>query len=97
MDKVNNIKGLITRHREEIKERYNVNKIGIFGSYIKNKQDRKSDLDILVDYKEEPGLFDFIRLENYLSKILKIKIDLVMKNSLKPSIGKHILREVIYL
>jgi len=42
-------------------------------------------------------LLKFIELENYLSDLLKVKVDLVMKSALKPRIGKHILEEVVFL
>ncbi len=80
-----------------LKERYKVKEIGIFGSYVKGKQRKKSDLDILVEFEEVPTLFEFIRLENYLSEVLGVKVDLVLKRSLKPYIGKMILKEVIYI
>jgi len=51
----------------------------------------------LIEFKEEPGLFGFLEIEEYLSKILKRKVDLVIKNSLKPYMGKQILKEVIYI
>lgn len=69
--------------------------MGIFGSYVRGEQDSESDLDILVEFDEAPGLFEYIRLEDYLSEILGIKVDLVMKSALKPAIGKRILEEVI--
>ncbi len=80
-----------------LKERYKVKEIGIFGSYVKGKQRKKSDLDILIDFFEKPTLLEFIRLENYLSEVLGVKVDLVLKDSLKPYIGKIILKEVIYI
>ena len=52
-----------------------------------------SDLDLLVTFYETPTLFEFVALENYLSDELNVKVDLVMKDSLKPEIGKRILRE----
>jgi uncharacterized protein len=74
---------------------FGVSSLGIFGSYVRGQQKRKSDIDILVDFDKEPTLFTFIRLENRLSNELGLKVDLVMKNALKPAIGRHILREVI--
>jgi len=74
---------------------FGVRSLGIFGSYIHGQQRRKSDIDILVDFDREPTLFGFIRLENRLSVELGLKVDLVMKDALKPAIGRHILREVI--
>lgn len=97
MKKINEIKEILVRHRQEIRNKFKVKEIGIFGSYVKNEQRKKSDTDILVEFKETPGLFAFIELEDYLSKILGIKVDLVMKSALKPTIGKRILNEVVYL
>lgn len=78
-------------------EKYKVKKIGIFGSFVKNKQKIGSDLDILVEFEETPTLIEFIELENFLTEKLKIKVDLVMKSSLKKYLGENILKEVIYL
>jgi len=79
----------------DIEKQFKVNYLGIFGSYVRNEQEEYSDIDILVDFFEVPSLFQFIRLENYLSELLEIKVDLVMKEALKPNIGKRILKEVI--
>lgn len=76
-------------------ERYNVESLGIFGSYVRHQQNPDSDLDLLVTFRESPGLLKFLELENYLSDILGIKVDLVMKSALKPRIGARILNEVI--
>ena len=97
MAKIGLLKRILTRHKMELKQKYHVKEIGIFGSYVRGNQKRKSDVDILVEFEEVPGLFKFIELEDYLTEILGIKTDLVMKDALKPYIGKHILDEVIYL
>jgi predicted nucleotidyltransferase len=76
-------------------ERYSVEKLEIFGSYVRSEQKKNSDLDLLVTFKEVPSLLTFIAIENYLSDLLGIKVDLVMKDSLKAKIGKRILREAI--
>jgi uncharacterized protein len=76
-------------------ERYSVEKLEVFGSYAREEQRKNSDLDILVTFKEVPSLLTFIAIENYLSDLLEIKVDLVMKDSLKPKIEEHILREAI--
>jgi len=78
-----------------LKEQYKIRSLGLFGSYVRGEQKKNSDVDILVEFCETPGLFTFIRLEEELSSIIGHKVDLVMKNSLKPSIGKRILTEVI--
>jgi predicted nucleotidyltransferase len=76
-------------------ERYSVEKLEIFGSYVRAEQKQDSDLDILVTFKEVPSLLTFIAIENYLSDLLGIKVDLVIKDSLKPKLGQQILREAI--
>lgn len=93
------IKNILKEHKEELREKYGVKEIGIFGSYVRGDQKKPSDVDILVDFEENAkiGLLKFINLENYISDFLGVKVDLVSRNALKPRIGKHILKEVIYL
>jgi uncharacterized protein len=73
---------------------YRVKTLGLFGSYVRHEQTPESDLDVLVEFDEPPSLFEFIRLESQLSELLGVKVDLVMKDALKPVIGQRILREV---
>jgi len=77
----------------EIREQYNVRSMSVFGSYLHQTQSQESDLDLLVEFEVSPTLFQFIRLENYLTKILGVNVDLVMKDALKPAIGKRVLKE----
>lgn len=72
---------------------FKVRTLEVFGSFLRGEEQKGSDLDLLVTFDEVPTLFRFIALENYLSDELGVKVDLVMKDSLKPSIGKHILEE----
>lgn len=81
--------------RPFIEQKYSVNTIEIFGSFVRNQQDQNSDLDILITFSETPSLLKFIELKNYLSEQLGLNVDLVMKDSLKPRIGKTILSEAI--
>jgi len=92
-----NIKEILQEQLPIIRESYKVESLGIFGSYVRQKQNEKSDLDLLVTFTDSPGLLKFIELENYLSDLLGIKVDLVMMESLKPRIGKRILSEVVQL
>ena len=85
---------ILRQHFPEIKKKYSVSYLGIFGSYVRGEQTSESDLDLLVEFEEKPGLFEYIELEDYLSGLLGVKVDLVMKSALKPNIGKRILNEV---
>ncbi len=71
-------------HKEELRQKYKVEEIGIFGSYVRAEQTQKSDVDILVTFYETIDLFSFVELENHLSDLLGVKVDLVMKEGLKP-------------
>jgi len=82
---------------QNLKKNYSLNSLGIFGSFIRDEQNQESDLDILVEFEKPISLIKFIKLENDLSKILGIKVDLVMKKALKPTIGKRILEEIKYV
>ena len=64
---------------------------------MRGEQKKDSDLDILVEFNETIDLFEFIQLENYLAEILGCKVDLVMKDALKPRIKDRILREAVSL
>lgn len=97
MKTIDEIKKVLQSHKSEIQRRYKVKELGIFGSCVKGLQSRKSDVDILVEYFETPDLIEFVELQNNLSDLLGVKVDLVMKTALKPNIGKSILKEVVYL
>jgi Predicted nucleotidyltransferases len=83
--------------KPQLIERYKVETIGFFGSYVRGEQKTTSDLDILVSFTEAPSLFGFIELEDFLSQQLGVKVDLVMKDSLKPRIKSSILQEAVYI
>ena len=97
MKYVEEIKEKLEELKPLLEEKFEVKSIGIFGSYIRGGEKKGSDLDILVEFEESAdlSLLDFIRLENYLSEELGVKVDLVEKGTLKPRIGKHILEEVV--
>ena len=88
------IKRVLRDYKSVLEKKYHVHTLGIFGSYIHNEQAGDSDLDILVDFTAPISLFEFIDMEEELSELLRIKVDLVSRNALKPFIGKRILSEV---
>lgn len=99
MKRIVEIKGMLKNKKGILRKQYGVKEIGIFGSYIRGENKIDSDLDVLIEFDETArlGLLGFVHLENYLSEFLGVKVDLVMKASLKPRIGKRILEEVVYL
>ena len=79
----------------ELEDRYNVKTIGLFGSALRGEQRSKSDIDVLVEFRNPIGFFKFLELEEILSERLGGKVDLVSKKALKPEIGRFILAEVV--
>lgn len=91
------IKQIINSHKEYLNKKYSVENFMLFGSYAKNLQTSKSDIDLLVNFKEPVDMFSFMDLEEYLSKIFNKKIDLGTLNGLKHFIKDEILSEAITL
>jgi len=80
-----------------LRESYGVSKLWLFGSYARGTARQRSDVDLLVEFEHVPTLFRFIELEQNLSDLFGVKVDLVMKTALKPAIGRRILSEVIQI
>ncbi|MGO8805069.1 MAG: nucleotidyltransferase family protein [Candidatus Bathyarchaeia archaeon] len=97
MRRFEEIKGTLAKHKQELRRDFGVKQIGVFGSYVRGEQKKQSDIDLLVEFEEPSNLtlLDFIRLENSLSEMLGVKVDLIEKQTLKPRMGKHILEEVV--
>ncbi len=96
MDK-NEIINAIRKNKPEMEAHFGVQRLGLFGSYVKGRQRKKSDIDILVAFNRDIDLFDFLDLREFLESRLNAKVDLVMESALKPAIGKRILAEVEYV
>ena len=94
---LNDIIALLKEQKPFLKKKYKIKKIGIFGSYIRGNYRKESDIDILIDKDEAIGLLKLANLQNYLSKLIGIRVDLVIKKALRPHIGKNILKEVVYV
>ena len=91
------IKELLQKNKPKFREQYGLKNIGIFGSYVRGEQVAESDLDILVELEKPIGFVKFMRLENALSQLLGVRVEIVTKKALKPHIGKRILEEVRYV
>jgi predicted nucleotidyltransferase len=89
---------LILREQEPyLAERLGVNIVGVFGYYVRQEQRPDSDLDLLIELDRPPkiSLIGLVELEEYLSQVLGVKVDLAIKTNLKKHIGKRILQEVV--
>jgi len=97
MNELDKIKKILKKNKLVLKKEFNIKELGIFGSYVRGEQKKNSDVDILVEFRETPGFFNYLKMENRLGRLLNKRVDLVMKDALKPAIGRHILSEVIYV
>ena len=97
MKDLEEIKRKLAELKPVLREKFKVESIGLFGSYVRGEQKGESDLDVLVEFSEPIGLFKFIELEGFLSDELGTKVDLVMKKTLKKRIKERIINEAIYV
>ena len=72
-----------------------VTKAGIFGSYARGEQSRKSDVDILIEINDSVGLIEFIKLKMAIQELLRKKVDLVEYSTIRPEIRENIIRNEI--
>jgi uncharacterized protein len=88
----------ILRDNEAAIRSYGVNRLGIFGSVVREENHSESDIDLIVDFKTGKKTFDnFIHLAFFLEELLGLKVELVTTDSLSPYIGPRILEEVEYV
>jgi len=86
----------IEENRQPIKN-YGVKKIGLFGSYVRDEQQHKSDIDILVEFEKGKKTFDnYMDLKFFLEDLFSLKVDLVIEETVKPRLKPYILESVKY-
>ncbi|MFN3921901.1 MAG: nucleotidyltransferase family protein [Caldimicrobium sp.] len=94
MKRLREIKSILAEHKEEIRNKYGVIILGIFGSYARGEEKETSDIDILIELERPIGL-KFFELWDELEKMLGCKVDLVRAKLLRTEIKDKILEEVI--
>jgi len=88
----------IKKKIKPILKRHDIKKAAVFGSYARGDQKKKSDVDILVQYrKNDKSLFDFVGLKLDLEKRLNKKVDLVEYSTIRPRIKDRILKEQVFI
>jgi hypothetical protein len=97
MKTLNEIRTIIGQHRDVLAEKYGVVVVGVFGSYVRGEQRRRSDLDLLADILRPVSLLELVGAEIYLGEILGAKVDLVPKRDVREELRETILREAVAL
>jgi predicted nucleotidyltransferase len=89
---------IIADHREKLARDFGIKSLALFGSVVRNEATPTSDVDLLVEFDDRPvGLFHLSRTQHYLEGILGVaRVDLVLRDSIKPALKERILREAIH-
>lgn len=96
MKSLEELKEILTRHKEVLEKKFKVKNMAIFGSYVRGEQNQESDVDILVEFQEPVG-FLFIHLADYLEEILGAKVDLLTPDAIKPNRRRYIMEDLVYV
>ena len=96
MTELTSVKEMLLQLKPELRKKYFVNSIGLFGSIVRNDFTDKSDIDIIVEFSKPVGI-EFIDLANYMEAKLKKKVDLVSRNGVKEKYYHQIKSEIIYV
>jgi uncharacterized protein len=94
---ITQIKEILEKQKDFLRDTYQVDDLGVFGSVARGDNNEISDIDVLVKFVKPVGMFKFIELEEYLSKLFGKKVDLVTTRALKPAIKNEVLQEVVYV
>ena len=86
---------ILQEHMDELKSKYGVRTIEIFGSYARGEQGENSDLDLLVEFEKPVGLLTISMLQVYLSDLLGIEVDVIPQDSLRRELWESVRREAV--
>ena len=93
---INYLSQILNEH-QALLDQFAVKSLAVFGSVARGETTKSSDIDLLVEFNQPIGLFEFIRLKNYLEDLTGFKVDLVTSDALRPSMRDTILSEAIYV
>jgi predicted nucleotidyltransferase len=95
MKTLEEIRAMIYAHKDELRQRYKVRVVGMFGSYTRGEQRENSDLDLLAEFDEKASLLDLAGAQVMLSELLGVKVDLVPREDIRPELKESIESEVV--
>jgi predicted nucleotidyltransferase len=93
--KRNDVLRILRKERQKLVDQYKISSLSVFGSVARDDARQDSDVDILVEFSQPVGLFQFIELQQRLEVLLGSKVDLGTPRSLKPRIKEQVLQEAI--
>lgn len=95
MTQCDDILARLRAHLPDLRRRYPIASLGIFGSLARNDGRPDSDLDVLVEFAEPISLSRFVALENEVAALMGRKVDLVSRAALRPHIGRQVMRDLV--
>jgi len=90
------ILAILKKQKQELKKKYPISELALFGSYARGDNHEKSDIDILVDFDGRIGI-EFISLAHELEDILHAKVDLVSRKGIKPKYLPFVEKNLIHV
>lgn len=87
----------LQHHFKELQEQYSVKTLGVFGSYARGEATKSSDIDVLVEFNGALTFRNYMDLKFFIEDLFNRKVDLVIKEDIKPQIKEQILKETVYV
>ncbi len=91
------IKQTLLRHKNDLGSKYGITEIAVFGSYTDHTQSETSDVDIMVEFGEAPGLLKFIEIELYLEELIGKPVDLIRKKAIREELRTNIMKTSVVI
>ncbi|MDX9990617.1 MAG: nucleotidyltransferase family protein [Anaerolineales bacterium] len=95
--KRNEVLSILHKHEDELREKYGVESLALFGSMARDEACPDSDVDLLVKFNRPVGLFGLIALQQHLESLLGCKVDLGTPRSLRPDMKEQVLQEAVHV
>jgi len=95
--KRNDVLAILNEHEEELREKYGVESLSLFGSVARDEAHPNSDVDLLVEFNRPVGLFGLIALQQHLEELLGCSVDLGTPRSLRPGLRERVLQEAVHV
>ena len=95
MNELDKIKQVLRQNKSSLKKNFKIKLLGIFGSYVRGKQKKNSDVDILVEFNGPTTFDQYISLKIFLEDLLNCPVDLVARKGIRPQLAPFIEREAL--
>jgi len=98
MKTIDDLKAILQQHRAQLRERFGVARLAVFGSYARGDQTPQSDVDVMVEL-EHPLGYEFVDLHDTIETMLGVRVDLATPAMLtgKPRLWKSVEEDLAYV